>query len=189
MLGCPSAQVIPAGVDTDLFKPLDRRVARRRLGWREDAHYVLLPGSRSLPAKRADLFDAVLAEARKEAPDLCGVALEGFSREQVALVLNAADAVLMTSDREGSPVTVRESLACMTPVVSVDVGDVPRVLTGLPGCGIFRRDPYALTRGVLDALRAERHPDLRHRAESSSRRIAAERIAAVYSSVVSGRTP
>lgn len=188
MLGCPSAPVIPAGVDTDLFGPLDRRVAKRRLGWQEDAHHIVLPGNRCLPTKRADLFDTTLAEARKEVPDLRGVALEGFSRAQVALVLNAADAVLMTSDREGSPVTVRESLACMTPVVSVDVGDVPGVLTGLPGCGIFPRDPGALARGVLDALQAERHPDLRRRAENSSRRLVAERIAAVYSSIVSART-
>jgi glycosyltransferase involved in cell wall biosynthesis len=184
-LGRPSAPVIPAGVDTERFTPLERRAARRRLGWQEDRHYVLLPGSRSVATKRADLFDAVLNEARKAGPDLVGVALTGFSRDDCALALNAADVVVVTSDREGSPVAVREALACMTPVVAVNVGDLPTVLRGLPGCGIYSRSPEALAGGVLDALKAQRDPALRHRAERYSRRVAAERVAAVYSSMLS----
>jgi glycosyltransferase involved in cell wall biosynthesis len=183
-LGCSSAPVVPAGVDTELFTPRSRRAARRRLGWPEDHKYVLLPGSRSIPAKRPDLFDAVLSEAQKVEASLTGIALEGYSREQVALVLNAVDVVLMTSDREGSPVTIREALSCNTPVVSVEVGDLHDVLAGLPGCGVFPREPRALARGVLDALSAGRHPDLRRRAERHSRRVVAERLAALYSSVL-----
>jgi glycosyltransferase involved in cell wall biosynthesis len=180
----PSAPVIPTGVDTERFAPRDRRAARRGLGWHEDRHYVLLPGNRSVATKRADLFDAVLSEARKTEPNLTGIALAGFSREETALVLNAADAVLVTSDREGSPVTVREALACQTPVVSVDVGDLRAVLRDLPGCGIFPRSPASLARGLLDALSAQRHPDLRRRAEHYSRHATAERVAAVYSTVL-----
>lgn len=186
-LCCSAAPVIPAGVDTELFKPIDRRAARRELHWRQDGGYILLPGSRTVHTKGADLFDAVIAEVRKEVPDLEGVALEGFSREQAALVINAVDVTLMTSTREGSPVTIRESLACMTPVVSVDVGDVPKMIAGLPGCGIFPRNTRALARGVLDALTAERHPDLRRRAERYSRRVAAERVAALYHGVAERR--
>jgi teichuronic acid biosynthesis glycosyltransferase TuaC len=182
----PSAPVIPAGVDTELFSPIDRPEARRRLGWATDGRYVLLPGSRSAP-KQPLLFDAALAEARKTAPDLRGVALAGFSRERAALVFNAVDVTLMTSRREGSPVAIRESLACMTPVVSVPVGDVPKVLTDLPGCGIFPRTPEALARGVLAALDANRSPVLRERAEQYSRRRTAERLVAVYRSVASLR--
>jgi glycosyltransferase involved in cell wall biosynthesis len=182
----PSAPVIPAGVDTELFAPIDRHEARRRLGWVEGGRYVLLPGSRSAP-KQPLLFDAALAEARKTVPDLRGVEFSGFSREQAALVFNAVDVTLMTSRREGSPVAVRESLACMTPVVSVPVGDVPKVLAGLPGCGIFPRKPQALGKGVVDALGADRSPALRRRAERYSRRRTAERLAAVYRSVAAGR--
>jgi teichuronic acid biosynthesis glycosyltransferase TuaC len=125
----------------------------------------------------------VVTEVQKRVPALKGVALEGFSRQQAALAFNAVDVTLMTSDREGSPVTVRESLACLTPVVSVEVGDVAQVLAGLPGCGTFPRQPSALGRGVLDALATERHPDLRRRAERTSRRQVAERVAALYAAV------
>jgi glycosyltransferase involved in cell wall biosynthesis len=178
-----AAHVIPAGVDTDLFHPIDRRRARRQLGWEEDARYILLPGPRSASTKRVDVFDAVVTEVRKALPAARGVALEGFSRKQAALVLNAVDVTLLTSDREGSPVTVRESLACLTPVVSVEAGDVPQVVADLPGCGIFPREPRALAKGVLDALAADRHPELRRRAEQTSRRLVAKRIAALYATV------
>jgi glycosyltransferase involved in cell wall biosynthesis len=184
LLRCPSAAVIPSGVDTELFRPMDRALARQRLGWQEDIHYVLLPGSRSAAVKGADLFDAVIEQARTIVSDLCPIALEGYTREQTVLVLNAADVVVMTSVHEGSPVAVRESLACTTPVISVDVGDVPEVLAGLPGCGIFPRDPQALARGVVEALEAPRSPALRSRAELHARRRVAERVAALYSTAV-----
>jgi glycosyltransferase involved in cell wall biosynthesis len=188
LLRCPSASVIPSGVDTGLFRPMDRAVARQRLGWQEDVHYVLLPGSRTAAMKGADLFDAVIEQARAIVSDLHPIALEGYTREQAVLVLNAADVVAMTSVHEGSPVAVREALACTTPVVSVDVGDVPEVLAGLPGCGIFPRDPQALARGVVEALEAPRSSALRSRAELYARPRVAERVAALYSTIV-GRDP
>ena len=182
-LGRPSAPVIPAGVDTELFQPIDRKVARRRLGWEEDAHYALLPGARSVAAKGAALFDAVVSEAQSVVAGLRPVSLEGFSRQEAALVFNAADVTVMTSDREGSPLTVRESLACLTPVVSVEVGDVPDVIANLPACGVFPREPSELARGVLQALSAARDPDLRRRAALTSRRRVAERLAALYTGI------
>jgi glycosyltransferase involved in cell wall biosynthesis len=101
--------------------------------------------------------------------------------------MNAVDMTLMTSDDEGSPVAIKESLACMTPVVSVPVGDVPDLIAGLAGCAVAPRDPAALARGVLDALRAERRPELRARVEPFSRVRSAERTLALYESVVRGQ--
>ena len=126
----------PMGVDTGLFVPLERGAARRRLGWREAGHYALLAGARANPVKGAKLFDAAVRRASDRLPTLTGVALDGLSRAEVALAFNAADVVVVASAHEGSPVTVRESLACTTPVVAVPVGDVPMVISGLPGCAI-----------------------------------------------------
>jgi glycosyltransferase involved in cell wall biosynthesis len=183
-LGRADAPVIPAGVDIDLFQPVDRTGARRKLRWSLDPCYVLFPGSRRVAFKRADLFQAALQQAQVHIPNLRAVYLEGYTREQVALVMNAVDLTLMTSDWEGSPVTVRESLACQTPVVSVPVGDVPRTLAGLPGCTVAPRDPAALARAVLAAREAGRPYELRRRAELSSRRRTAERVAQVYERTV-----
>ena len=136
---------------------------------------MLLPGARANPDKGVGLFDAAVDEVRKRVPDLTPVSLEGFSREQVAKVMNAVDVTLVTSDFEGSPVAVKESLACTTPVVSVPVGDLPQLLDGLPGCAIVPRDPVALADAILRAFASGRDPMLRQRAERLSRRRVAER--------------
>lgn len=183
-LGCNGAAVIPAGVDVDLFRPRPTADARVALGWAERGRYLLLPGARANPVKGASLFDAVVREVRARGHDVTPVSLEGFSRQKVADVMNAADVTLMTSDFEGSPVSIKESLACTTPVVSVSVGDVPELLAGLPGCAIAPREPVALADAVFRAFERGGDPILRTRAERLSRRRVAERTVALYESVV-----
>jgi glycosyltransferase involved in cell wall biosynthesis len=181
-LGLPDALVLPAGVDTALFHPTDRAGARAALGWEQDPTYVLLPGARSNPIKRADLFARVVELVGRSLRDVRGVSLEGYSRRDVAKVMNAVDAVLLTSDWEGSPVAVKEALACATPVVAVPVGDVPEILAGLPGCAIVPRDPSLIADAVLTAVTV-RDDALRRRAlDFSYDRIAAH-ILEVYKRV------
>jgi teichuronic acid biosynthesis glycosyltransferase TuaC len=182
-LGLPDAAVIPAAVDTELLVPSDITRARRRLGWAPDRRYALLPGARRNPVKRADLFDAAVAHARREMTDLVGVSLENFTRAQVADVMNAVDVCVLTSDFEGSPVAVRESLACNTPVVSVPVADMSLLLAGLPGCAVVARDARSLGDAIVKALQSGRSPELRVRAELDSRPRVAERLLALYGEV------
>jgi teichuronic acid biosynthesis glycosyltransferase TuaC len=176
--------VIPAGVDTDLFAPADRAAVRRELGWSADGQYILFPSSRRNRVKRPDLFAAVIAALHAAGVGVVPVYLENLSRPQTAAVIAASDLTLVTSDWEGSPVTVRESLACQTPVVSVPVGDLEETLDGLPGCEIAPRDPAALAAAVRRALTASRSPELRQRALHTSRPRIAERVAAVYAEVL-----
>jgi len=183
-LGCPNAAVVPAGVDVELLRPRPAAEARAALGWRDRGRYLLLPGARANPDKGVRLFDAAVDEVRKRVQDVTAVSLEGFSREQVADVMNAVDVTLVTSNFEGSPVAVRESLACTTPVVSVPVGDLPELLSGLPGCAIVPRDPVALADAVVDAFANGRGSTLRERAERLSRRRVAERTIALYETVL-----
>jgi teichuronic acid biosynthesis glycosyltransferase TuaC len=186
-LHAAGATVIPMGVNAALFRPDARRAARRKLGWPEDGRYALLAGSRRNPVKGADLFDAAVREASALHPGLVGKALEGFDRSEVALAFNAADVTVVASRSEGSPVTVRESLACETPVVSVDVGDVPSVIASLPGCAVVSRDPVSIADGIHRAILAPRDPSLRVRAELSSRAAVAQQVLNVYADAL-GRT-
>ena len=188
-LGCPEAAIIPAGVDTDLFLPGSAEDARRSLGWPVGGRYVLLPGARANLDKGVELFDAVVQELRRHVPDLGAVSLEGFERTQVVDVMNAVDITLMTSVFEGSPVSAKESLACMTPVVSVPVGDMPELLAGLPGCAVVPRDPARLADAVLAALAHGPDNALRQRAELFSRTRIAERTVGLYRRVLEGSSP
>jgi glycosyltransferase involved in cell wall biosynthesis len=182
-LGLPSATVIPSGIDTTFFAPMARAEARAKLGL-GDGRYVLFPGSRAVRRKRADLFDAACAELGKDGPDVETLALQGYTRDEARLVMSAVDVVLMTSDWEGSPLAVKEALSCGTRVVSVHVGDVPEVISGLPGCAIADRDPIALANALRASLSSAEVPnELRSRAMAYDQREVAKRILAEYEAV------
>jgi glycosyltransferase involved in cell wall biosynthesis len=187
-LGLPRSPIIPSGVDLELFREHDQQQARRELGWPEDARYVLFPAARSNPLKNYELFDKAVAVARMATPDLKTVTLDGFSRTDVATAMNAVDVTMLTSDEEGSPAVVKESLACSTPVVSVPVGDVPELVRDLPGCSIQPRDPNALGDALLRALATGRHPALRRRVEPLSSCRIAEMTVGLYEQVLSRGT-
>jgi glycosyltransferase involved in cell wall biosynthesis len=183
------APVIPCAVDLDVFRPLDCAAARHALGWPVVGPCVLFPGDRSdrtkVTNKRLDVFDAMIDRLRRSGVGVVPASLDGLSRKQVALAMNAADVVVITSMSEGAPVVVKESLACQTPVVSVAVGDVSTVIAGLPGCAIVRRDPEALARAVGRALRAGRDPRLREAMYGYGREPIAKRVLQVYRRLVS----
>ena len=189
-LGVPDAPVIPCAVDLDLFAPIDRVQARRALGWPTGGPCVLFPGARNdsskVSNKRVDVFDAVIERLRRSEPGVVAASLDGLSREQVALAINAADVTVVTSMWEGAPVVVKESLACQTPVVSVAVGDVSEVVAGLPGCAVVQRDPDALVNAGGTALWLERHTQLRQAMQAYGRQSIARRVLRVYRRLLAG---
>jgi glycosyltransferase involved in cell wall biosynthesis len=180
------ATIIPAGVDLTRFRPRDRADARARLGWDIEATYVVFPGARANTLKRYDLFCAATQIARRSLTNLQTVTLEGLTRDAVALVFAAADVTVLTSDWEGSPVTVKESLASGTPVVAVDAGDVAEVIAGLAACELCPRDSNALAAALVTAARSSRGSDLRQRATLYGRKRAAERLAEVFTRAIAG---
>jgi glycosyltransferase involved in cell wall biosynthesis len=141
---------------------------------------VLFPAARGNPVKRYGLFRAAVDRL-----DVVPLEFSGFDRDAAALLLNAVDAVLVTSAHEGSPLTVREALACGTPVVSVPVGDVPDTVRDLPGCAIVDPDPARLAEALRAAIDSRPPVEaLRARALESSRGRIAERLLALYADVI-----
>lgn len=191
-LGVSDAPVIPCAVDLELFAPTDRTEARRALGWPKEASVVLFPAARNdrtkQKRKRVDVFDAMVERLRRSVPGVFAASLDGLSRQEVALAMNAADVAVLTSVWEGSPIGVKESLACRTPIVSVEVGDVSTVVAGLPGCAIVPRDPEALAEAVGRALHGGREPRLRESMHAYGRQPIAERVLRVYRRVLAARS-
>lgn len=124
--------VIPCGVDIKVFFPIDRDEARKRINWDIEGKYVLFASSFDNEVKNSALAKAAISLV----PDARLIELRGYNREQVNVMMNAANCLLMTSHREGSPVVTKEAMACGTPIVSVNVGDVESVMTDTDGCFI-----------------------------------------------------
>lgn len=120
------AHVIPYGVDSQRFHPGDRDEARRRLGVAAHTRLVIFPNTPTEPRKRIDLARAAIEVAARYVPTVELRVVSGVDHDTMANYFRAADCTLLTSDWEGSPNVVKESLFCGTPVVTTDVGDVTR---------------------------------------------------------------
>lgn len=136
-------QIIPCGIDLDLFKPLDRKHCREQLGWDQDAFHVVFQATGD-PVKRPELAAAGIESLRALGGKVELHYLRGIEYEQVPVWLNAGDVLLVTSHHEGSPTIVKEALACNLPIVSVPVGDIPRMIQGVEGCHLSAPDATEL---------------------------------------------
>jgi teichuronic acid biosynthesis glycosyltransferase TuaC len=172
--------VLPCGADLERFRPLSRADARKRLGLDADGHYLLFPASPSRPVKRPDRARAVAERVGAEllvAGEIDPAAMPDW--------VNAADAVLVTSDNEGFGLPAVEALACEVPVLSTPVGVAPALLRGIEGClcAPFEIDSWG---GFLRAERerGERRVEGRGRAAGFSADSMAARALAAYRALV-----
>jgi len=125
----PGSAVLPCGPDLRRFGPQPRAEARRALGLDPEGRYLFFPANPARPEKRHDRAAELAAAC--EADLLSGGAIEP---ERMPLWMNAADAVLVTSDYEGFGMAAIEALACDVPVLSTPVGIAPYALGGIDGC-------------------------------------------------------
>jgi glycosyltransferase involved in cell wall biosynthesis len=165
-------------VDLDRFRPLPRAEARARLGLDPEEPFLLFPADPARPEKRHDRALEAAAGARVHA-------LGRVAPEEVPLWINAANAVLVPSEREGFGLAALEALACDVAVLATPVGVAPLVLGGVPGtlCAPWDLERW---RAALAAPLAEADPRVpgRDRAALFSSRRMAERVAAAWSELV-----
>jgi glycosyltransferase involved in cell wall biosynthesis len=176
------AAVLPMGVNLDRFARRDRAESRARLGLDAGRPYLLFPADPARPEKRHDRARE-LAEAT--GAELLGYG--GVTPDQVPDLINAANAVVAPSEREGYGLAPLEALACDVPVLSTDVGVAPVALRGIEGalCAPFDRERWlAALRPHLDD--PDPRIDGRARAELFDRNRMAARVFEVYRELASG---
>jgi teichuronic acid biosynthesis glycosyltransferase TuaC len=183
-LKCNRAEVIPSGIDLDLFRPMDKNEARKQLGLPQDRRLVLFAGE-PRPEKRLDIAQAAVALARQTDPLVDLVQLSGQPHDRVPVYMNACDALLLVSDAEGSPNVVKEAMACNLPVVSVPAGDVPDVIGTTDGCYLCRQDPTDAAAKLHLVLSQGKRTNGREKVGHLEMSVIARRILGVYGKVVS----
>ncbi|MEK7285822.1 MAG: glycosyltransferase family 4 protein [Nitrospirota bacterium] len=151
--------VIPTGIDTRLFYPMDKNKCRQQLKLPTDKKIILFVGGLCLVKgleyfieaalllikKRDDLLFLMIGEGdqrnllqtiitnenRGDAIRLLGIK----PHDQISSWMNSCDLFCLPSISEGCPNVVMEALACGRPVVGTDVGDVSRLILRKPGGG------------------------------------------------------
>jgi glycosyltransferase involved in cell wall biosynthesis len=192
LLGDRRVTVIPYGIDTEVFAPRDRSLAREVLGIPPEAQVILFVAE-TLDDPRKGL--GVLVEALGHlagVSDMVAVSTGGKlpgidvpvphlhlgsveSERLLSLVYSAADVFAIPSLQDNLPNTVLESMACGTPVVGFAVGGIPdMVRPGITGLLAEPGDVAGLG-AILGELLGNRK--LRESMAASCRRMAKEEYA------------
>ena len=156
---------LPNGVNLNFFKPIDRAEARLKLGLKPDKIYILFVSSNFMrEQKRYDKFLETLEILKKKYnyDNITELKMINVKRNYMPLYMNAVNLHLLTSDFEGSPNSVKECLACNTPVVSTNVGNINDLLKDLKGSFYsLTNTPEDLARLVDKALKNETNEGLK----------------------------
>jgi len=136
-----NAVVIPCGISFDLFKVMPQEEARKKLGLPMDKKLILWAGEYFRPEKRFDIVQKTIALLKEKRPNVELVLVSGKPLMEVPIYMNACDALFLVSDCEGSPMVIKEAMACNLPIVSVPAGDVAKVIEGTEGCYLCSQDP------------------------------------------------
>ena len=177
--------LLPCGIDMTELQLTGKNEARRKMGLEADKKYVLFAGAFDNQVKNSPLAKGTVAVLKDDNIDL--MELKGYSREEVTLLMCAADVFLMTSFSEGSPQVIKEAMTCGCPIVSVDVGDVKERTEGVEGCFVSEtRTPQDLAVLLKKALAFQGKTRGREKlfADGLDNASVAQRLMAIYENVV-----
>ena len=181
-IGRQDAYVVPCGVDMDLFAPMPADQARQLLGLKRDGRLVLFAGL-VRPEKRVDLIRSAVDLLHQQDESVELVIATGLPHEQMPLYMNACDVLVLASDYEGSPVVIKEAMACNLPIVSTNVGDVERIIAGTEGCYLCQQDVQDIASKIKLALARGQRTDGRSAIEALSLEKTVDSLLSVYDRV------
>ena len=177
-----NACIQSCGLDLDTINIIDRMEARKKMGWNAKDVKILFSASFSNINKNSNLAKAAVEKIH--GAEL--IELDGYTRQEVNLLMNACNLQLTTSNKESGPLVVKEAMACGTPVVSVDVGDVKEIIGNTEGCYIAERNPEDIVDKIELALKYKGKTNGRQRIIDlglDNRQIA-KRIISIYEEVL-----
>ncbi|MEY7850992.1 glycosyltransferase [Natrarchaeobius sp. A-rgal3] len=176
-------ELIPFGVDTDLFRPIPREEARERVGWETDRPVALFPYDRTRAVKD---YPRARRLVERTDVDLELRSVSGVDHDEIPYYMNASDVLLVTSSRESGPMVVKEAAACNLPVVSTDVGFVRETLEGVEGCVVSDEDAD-LVDGLDRIVASGRRANGREAIDGLGVDALGDRLLAVYRNVLARR--
>ncbi len=175
-----ACSVIPFGIDLDTFQPQNQDRARDSIGWADDEYHVLFPYPPERTVKNYPRAKRIVAAVNEQLDRPVRLqVVHGVDHDTVPTYMNAADALLLTSESEGSPTSVKEAMACNLPVVSVDVGDVQHNLRGVAPSRVATTDS-GLVRGLIDVLKSGSRSNGREAALEVSQERMIDQLLEVY---------
>jgi glycosyltransferase involved in cell wall biosynthesis len=147
-----NSHVIPMPVDTNHFKPLDKALVREPLGFAKDEKLVVFICGNDPVGKGLEMAIEINKIAKQHGSYRLLIYDKLIPYSDIPKFISLADCLIFLSFREVSPNIIREACACNIPVVSVDVGDVAEVLSGLSNCYIAERTAENVNFAIMRVL-------------------------------------
>ncbi len=162
--------IIPNGVDMESFRPTDQELEKKRWGLKGPA--LLYAGRLEQEKRVGDIIEAfrdsglhsatlLIAGDGRARPRLEAAAegmnvrfLGAVDHGLVPSLLNASEALVLFSTREGLPAIVLEALACNVPVIASPVGSIPAIVRTNEN-GILVSDHASLTAAMRSVVSGE----------------------------------
>jgi glycosyltransferase involved in cell wall biosynthesis len=183
-LGVSKVEIIPNGVDFELFRPLEKNEARNKLSMDQSKKWIVFIADPSRKVKNVQLAQKAVNILKQEidADLLIVFGDNGIDHSLIPYYLSAADCLILTSVSEGSPNVVKEAMACNCPVVSTNVGDVCEIIKNTDGCFLTSFDPDEISQKLMLALEKGKTAGRESIKHLESKQIA-QKLVALYNSV------
>ncbi len=159
--GIERVQHQPLGVDTELFHPRRRRTdLKHELGLKESTRLLVYAGrfaqEKNLPVlmetveKLGESYHLLLIGGRRREAHGRKATFWPYQRspEMLAGLIGGCDAFVHAGEHETFGLVLAEAMACGVPVVAVDSGGVPEVVSSREGVLVPRADADTLAQGV-----------------------------------------
>jgi glycosyltransferase involved in cell wall biosynthesis len=143
-------EVIPNGIDTDIFKPMDKELARKKLNLPFDKKLILFGAMNAMSDLRKgfkyleEALKNIKFEKKKDIEIVVfGSANSGDNNELLfpahylgninddkvlSMVYSAADVMVIPSIEDNLPNIIMESISCGTPCVGFNLGGIPDMI-------------------------------------------------------------
>jgi len=186
---CGSSQVIPPGIDTDVFRPQDKAQYRAELGIPADA-FVIVAGAASLTdtnknipwlleqlaglPELEDVLVVLAGEGTLKIPVGLHVRLTGGAADRIkrAMLFSAADVFVSASLMETYGLMLVEAMSCGIPVVAFRTGGVPEAVPEQGGILCEQLDAAAFKTAIQKLRHSE---ELRNELGNAARKLVAAR--------------
>jgi len=145
-------EVIPNGVDLELFKPIPYMEARKKINVISNAKIQAYFISDPNRIEKNFNFANNLINELKSIYQIELFVIHNIQHNQLVNYYNAANFLIMTSYHEGSPNVIKEAMACNCPIITTDVGDVRWVIGDTEGCIISSFDRYEFKQGLIKII-------------------------------------